>query len=134
MPDNGGFSSSSDNAAGSPDAGTLPDATVPKKLELHDEGSTGHIDTARADKDYQVADFYIKDGNYAGAYLRYKDAVTYDPDNADAHFRLAEMARKTGKTAEAIEQFNVMLKLDPQSKDAKAARKALAELQSAAKK
>jgi tetratricopeptide (TPR) repeat protein len=128
--DTSGYSSSSDGAAGNPEAGTLPDAR--QKLELHDEGSAGHIDTARADKDFQIADFYKKDGNYMGAYLRYKDAVTYDPDDADAHFRMAEMARKLNKTAEAIEQYSAALKLDPQGSDVKAARKALAELQPAA--
>jgi hypothetical protein len=131
----GGYSSSGGNAPGNPAAGSVPDAPTRHKLALHDEGSTGHIDTARADKDAQVADFYIKDGNYAGAYLRYKDAVVFDPDNADAHFRLAEMARKTGKpSTEVIEQYNAALKLDPQGKHVKEARKALAELQASAAK
>ncbi len=104
-----------------------------KKLTLEDAGSSGRVDTARADKDLNVADFYTKDGNYAGAYLRYKDAVTFDPEDADAHFGLAEMARKTGKpAAEAIAEYEAGLKLDPKNIHAKAARKALEELQAAA--
>jgi len=132
-PDDSGYSSSSDSAAGNPAAGTLPTDTR-QKLQLNDAGSTGHIDIARAENDDNVADFYIKDGNYKGAYLRYKDAVTYDPDNADGHFRLAEMARKLGKTDEAVSEYNAALKLDPQGSDVKAARKALAGLQPTAKK
>jgi tetratricopeptide (TPR) repeat protein len=129
VPDAGGYSSSSDTAPGSSPADSAPDAPGRKKLELHDVGSTGHIDTLRAEKDVSVADFYIKDGNYTGAYLRYKDAVVFDPENADAHFGLATMARKTGKTAEALTEYNAVLKLDPQSRHAKESRKAIAELQ-----
>ena len=131
-PDGSGYSSSGDSTPGNPAPGSTPDAPVRKKLELEDAGSAGRVDTARADKDEQVADFYIKDGNYAGAYLRYKDAVTFDPDDPDAHFGLAEMARKKGKTAEAIAEYSATLKMDPKGKHAKESRKALAELQPAA--
>ncbi len=78
----------------------------------------------------RVADFYIKDGNYAGAYLRYKDAVVFSPDDPDAHFGLAEMARRKGNKPEAIAEYNACLKVDPEGRHAKEARKALAELQS----
>jgi len=128
-PDGSGYSSSGDSTPGNPAPGSTPDAPVRKKLELEDAGSAGRVDTARADKDEQVADFYIKDGNYAGAYLRYKDAVIFDPDNADAHFGLAGMARRKGKTDEAIAEYGAVLKLEPQGKHAKEARKAIAELQ-----
>jgi len=133
-PGGGGYSSSGDNAPGNLPAESEPDIPGRHKLELHDEGSAGHVDTARADKDLNVADFYIKDGNYKGAYLRYKDAVVFDPDDADAHFGLAEMARKTGKTAEAIEQYGATVKLDPKGKHAKEAQRALAELEPSAEK
>jgi tetratricopeptide (TPR) repeat protein len=112
----------------------LPDAASRKKLELHDEGSVGHIDTARADKDETVADFYEKNGNYEGAYLRYKDAVMFNPDDPDAHYLMAEMAQKTGKNADAMREYAAGLKLDPKNKRAKEARKALAELQASAAK
>ncbi len=112
----------------------MPDADARKKLELRDEGSAGQVDTARAEKDETVADFYEKDGNYVGAYLRYKDAVAFDPDNAYDHFQLARLARKTGKTAEAMSEYSATVKLDPQGKYAKEARKMLAEMQSAAAK
>jgi len=133
-PDSGGYSSSGDGAAGDPAAGTLPDASARKKLELHDVGSAGHIDTARADNDEQVADFYEKNGNYEGAYLRYKDAVTFNPDDPDAHYLMAEMAQKTGKKSDAIAQYTAGLKMDPKNKRAKEARKALTELQASAEK
>jgi Flp pilus assembly protein TadD len=96
---------------------------------LTDVGSSGHVDTARAEEDERVADFYIKDGNYAGAYLRYKDAVVFSPDDPEAHFGLAEMARRKGNKAEAMAEYTACLKVDPQGKHVKEARKALAELE-----
>jgi len=129
QPADGGYSSSSDTAPTNPAPGSNPDVPVRHKLELNDVGSSGRIDTARAEEDQRVADFYAKDGNYAGAYLRYKDAVAFSPDDPNAHFGLAEMARKQGKKPEAIEQYNAYLKVDPQGKHTKEVRKALAELQ-----
>jgi tetratricopeptide (TPR) repeat protein len=119
-----GYSSSKDNVP------AAEPAESNHKLQLSDAGSEGLVDTARAEKDMQVADYYIKDGNYAGAYLRYKDAVTFAPDDAEAHFRLAEMARKQGKKTEAASEYAACLKLDEQGKRAKEARKALEELKS----
>jgi len=121
----GGYSSSSDTAPATPE----PDAPVRQKLELTDVGSSGHVDTARAEEDERVADFYIKDGNYAGAYLRYKDAVAFSPDDPDAHYGLAEMARKKGNKDEAMKEYAACMKADAQGKHVKEARKALTELE-----
>ena len=125
----GAYSSSNDSAPANDTADSKLDDSGRHKLVLSDVGGEGHIDTARAEKDEKVADFYEKDGNFMGAYLRYKDAVTYDPDDADAHFGLAEMARKTAKLDEAIAEFNATLKLEPKGDHAKAAQKAIEELE-----
>lgn len=133
-PDTSGYSSSNNGSADTPPAGSAPDADSRRKLELRDEGSAGHIDTARSTRDETVADFYEKDGNYMGAYLRYKDAVVFNPDNAYDHFQLARLARKMGKTDEAIGEYKATVKLDPQGKYAKDASRILAEMQNAAQK
>ena len=40
------------------------------RLKLEDAGSSGRVDTARADNDASVAEFYIKDGNYETAKIK----------------------------------------------------------------
>jgi hypothetical protein len=145
-PKDDGFSSSSSSSS-SGDAGASPDA-ADDSGPLKDAGSSGE-DTkvtthrkklpktapqtpeARAAEDLNVADFYQKDGNYLGAYLRAKDAVEYQPNDAYAHFALAEAARKLGKHDEAKEHYAAVLKLDPIPNQMKASQKALSELASA---
>ena len=86
-------------------------------------------DDERVDEDLSVAKFYLNDENYQGAYLRAKDAVNIQPEFSAAHFTLAEIAQKMKKKDEAIAEFQTYLKLDPEGEKAKAAKKALAELQ-----
>ncbi len=76
----------------------------------------------------QVAGFYQNDGNYQGAYMRAKDAVTLDKDDAAAHLALAESARKLGKLDEAEKEYKQCLGLDPVPKVRKVAEKALKEM------
>ncbi len=75
-----------------------------------------------------MAEFYRDGGNYAGAYMRGKDAVVTAPEDPDAHFALAEAARKLGKLDEAMQNYKECLKLDPVPKVKKAAEKALKEM------
>jgi hypothetical protein len=128
--DSGSSSSSSDadnpsDAAPSPkDEGTegtsvhrkLP---KPKKIQTDDE---------RVDEDITVAKFYMNDENFAGAYLRAKDAVKIQPDYSLAHFTLAQVAQKMKKNDEATAEFKTYLKLDPNGEKIKEAEKALTEL------
>jgi Tfp pilus assembly protein PilF len=86
-------------------------------------------DDERVDEDLYVAKFYMHDENYQGAYLRAKDAVNIQPDYSATHFALAEIAQKMKKKDEAIAEYQTYLKLDPEGEKAKAAKKALAELQ-----
>ncbi len=86
------------------------------------------IDSYRAEKDDDVAKFYTRDGNYQAAYLRYQDAVHFNPDDEVAHFGYAEMALKLGHPSEAVEQYRIYLKLAPDGDKAKDAEKALKKL------
>jgi hypothetical protein len=109
-------------AKGDPPEGTSVHRKLPKpKRVLSDD--------ERVDEDLYVARFYLRDENYQGAYLRAKDAITIQPDYSAAHFALAEVAQKMKKKDEAIAEYQTYLKLDPDGEKAKAAKKALAELQ-----
>jgi Tfp pilus assembly protein PilF len=79
-------------------------------------------------EDVSVAAFYMNDGNFAGAYMRGKDAVTLDESDPQAHLALAEAARKLGKLDEAQQHYKRCLELDPVPKDRKVAEKALKEM------
>jgi len=135
-------SSSSDDgstAAGKSSATKNPDDDDddnPPKLT--DKGSEGRrvlkvvkpqSDEARVDEDLSVAKFYGQSGNYMGAYLRAKDAVKTQPDYPEGHFALGEAAKRLKKKDEAAAEFREYLKLSPDGEKAKAAEKALAELQ-----
>lgn len=82
----------------------------------------------RVAEDLQVAGFYRDGGNFRGAYLRAKDAVTLAADDPEAHFLLAESARKLGKLDEAQNEYRETLKHDPVPKTKKAAEKAIKEM------
>ncbi|MDQ2833636.1 MAG: tetratricopeptide repeat protein [Acidobacteriota bacterium] len=139
-----GDDSSSSSSSGAnpddatPDAPTTQDTPTPVPGE---EGSSVHSrrrlpkvqhvqsDDERVDEDLRVAKFYMRDENLPGAYLRAKDAVHVQPDYSDTHFTLAEVAEKMKKKEEAVAEYKAYLKLDPSGDKAKAAQRALEDLQ-----
>jgi len=131
-----GDDSSSSSSSSSGDSGDPTDSAPPK--DDGTEGSTRRklpkvrkvqTDDERVDEDLRVATFYLHDENYPGAYLRAKDAVKVQPDYSATHFTLAQVAEKMKKKDEAIAEYKAYLKLDPDGEKAKAAKKALDELQ-----
>jgi len=82
----------------------------------------------RVAEDLQVADFYMNDKNYRGAYSRATDAVAIAADDPNTQFALAEAARRLGKLDEAMTHYKKCLTLDPIPKIKKAAEKALKEM------
>jgi len=84
--------------------------------------------TQRYEEDLEVAGFYQNTGNFMGAYLRAKDAVSISADSPDARLALAEAARKLGKLDEAEQNYKKCLELDPIPKTKKAAQVALKEM------
>ena len=87
----------------------------------------------RIAEDIEVADFYRNRGNFLAAYLRTKDALDHQPDDADINFSLAELAQKLGKKDEAVEHYKTYLKLEPRGSKSKPAQKALQQLAPPAK-
>jgi hypothetical protein len=108
--------------AGDPPEGTSVHRRLPKVKRVQS-------DDERVDEDLSVAKFYLNDENYAGAYLRVKDAVQVQPEYSATHFLLAQVLQKMKKNDEAIAEYKTYLKLDPDGEKAKAAKKALDELQ-----
>ena len=130
--DDSSSSSSSDDSALPPDAKPDADGNMPEGTSVHrklPKVKRVQTDDERVDEDLNVAKFYMRDENYQGAYLRAKDAVTIQPDYSATHFALAEIAQKMKKKDEAIAEYQTYLKLDPDGEKAKAAKKALTELQ-----
>jgi hypothetical protein len=110
------------NPGGDPPEGTSVHRKLPKVKRVQ-------TDDERVDEDLSVAKFYLNDENFAGAYLRAKDAVQVQPEYSATHFVLAQILQKMKKKDEAIAEYQTYLKLDPDGEKAKAAKKALDELQ-----
>ncbi|HWW98386.1 MAG TPA: tetratricopeptide repeat protein [Edaphobacter sp.] len=137
--DDSSSSSSSSSSGDDPNPTPTDDPTAKGDPSNPPEGTSVHrklpkvkrvqTDDERVDEDLSVAKFYMRDENYQGAYLRAKDAISIQPEYSAAHFALAEILQKMKKKDEAIAEFQTYLKLDPDGEKAKAAKKALAELQ-----
>jgi tetratricopeptide (TPR) repeat protein len=125
-------SSSADDPAANPDDSSAAKGDPPEGTSVHrklPKVKRVQTDDERVDEDLNVARFYLRDENYQGAYLRAKDAINVQPDYSAAHFALAEIAQKMKKKDEAIAEYQTYLKLDPDGEKAKAAKRALADLQ-----
>ncbi len=87
------------------------------------------VDPKLAAQDLKVGQQYMAMGDYQGAYSRFKEACTVNPGNVDAVFYLAEAARKTAHLDESAENYKLYLQVEPDGPKAKAARKAIVQLQ-----
>jgi tetratricopeptide (TPR) repeat protein len=106
----------------------LPPGTSSSKSSGTDANEPSVDDPDRAKKDTQVGSFYLKNGNYQGALLRYKDATASDPTNVEAIFGLAEAQRLLKNNAEAARNYQLYLDIVPNGPRAKQALKALKNL------
>ena len=98
--------------------------------DAHDSNGAGGLvnNPKLAKEDVRVGQLYMGDGNYAGAYSRFKEATEVGPGNTEAVFYLAEAARKTAHLDEAAANYKLYLDADPKGKHSKDAKKALVEL------
>lgn len=80
----------------------------------------------RIEDDLNVADLYMKNGNYRGAFLRYQDAIKFDPQNDTALYGAAVAMCRQNMTSEAMARFKSYTKSNPQGKYALKAEKMLA--------
>jgi tetratricopeptide (TPR) repeat protein len=133
------------SSSGSKPAAPAPDysssRTGLKDLDSNDpedrisDGAGGYIVNPKlAAQDVKVGGFYLVNGDYKGAYARYKEATKVDPENPDAVFGLAEAARGLKLDSEAVDNYRIYLDAFPDGPKARAARKALAALGAQSKK
>ncbi|HEY0785242.1 MAG TPA: hypothetical protein VGD62_05175 [Acidobacteriaceae bacterium] len=87
------------------------------------------VDPALSTRILHVGQQYMGMGNYSAAYQRFKEACAVDPANVEAVFYLAEAARRTAHLDESATNYHIYLDAQPAGPKAKAARKALAQLQ-----
>ncbi|MHB1935669.1 MAG: tetratricopeptide repeat protein [Acidobacteriaceae bacterium] len=117
----GGYSSS-DAHLPEPDLGEGNLGSHPK-LDTYTRDKTPD---GRVDDDLNTADLYIKNGNYSGGYLRYQDALQYDPENDTALYGIADALCKENQTSEAMAHYKTYVTSNPQGKYARKAEKMLA--------
>jgi tetratricopeptide (TPR) repeat protein len=81
-------------------------------------------------KDMDVGDFYLNQKkNYAGAAMRFRDALEQKPNDPRATFMLAQSLEGLQQNDEARETYAAYLKLEPKGPFAGDAKKALERLQ-----
>jgi len=137
--DNGGSGTASHSQSGpsssgysSSNANLPPGALGQGSSNFHpklDSFTRDQTQDGRVLDDLKVADFYMKNGNYRGALLRYHDALRQDPRNDTAVFGVAEATCKQNRTADAMALFKSYATNNPQGKYALKAEKMLAHPQ-----
>lgn len=86
------------------------------------------FDPALGKKDDKVGRFYLRSGDWAGAYGRYEQATRVNPEDLHAVIGLAMAADHLGKRAIAIQNYKLYLDVVPNGKHSKEALKALKRL------
>lgn len=109
----GSYSSSKDSQG---------DLTPPRGDSLHpgadikapdDVTETKPWNPHEADKDIEVGTYYFKRGNYKAAEARYRDALSWQDNNAEAMYRLGATLQKEGRALEARMYYEHYLKILP---------------------
>ena len=105
-------------------------AATLKDLGSHADSSAARVklEQSRVSDDVKVGRFYLRDGNFAGAEGRFKDALEHDPENPDANFAMAELLLKQKRKPEAAAQLKRYLAIAPDDEHTKDAQKMLAKL------
>ena len=81
-------------------------------------------------KDMEVGDFYLTERkNYAGAAMRFRDALELEPNDPEAIYKLAQSLEGLHQIDEARQDYETYLRLQPEGKFAAQAKKALERLQ-----
>ncbi len=117
------------------DAKDHPNSTVP--LDDADDSASGDVrefhpfDPHRAQKDIEVGDFYFKKKNYGAALDRYREALSYKPDDALSNLRIAQALDKLARLDEAAGHYEEYLKILPNGPQAEEAKKALEKIKNA---
>lgn len=88
----------------------------------------------KADKDVEVGEFYLKRKNLRAAESRFREALTYKPNDAAATFRLGEVLEQENQGNEARTNYEAYLKILPEGKFAAEAKKGIERIDQKAAK
>lgn len=120
--------SSSSSGYSSSDAHLLPQDVGQGTTSRHEKPDSYTRDQTRdgrIEDDLNVADLYMKNGNFRGGYLRYEDALEVDPQNETALFGMAEAMCRQNMTGDALERFRSYIHKFPAGKYEKKSEKYL---------
>jgi tetratricopeptide (TPR) repeat protein len=124
-----------DDAKNHPNSTTITDSDSDTQDSASDDVDEMHPwDPHKAAKDIEVGDYYFKRKNYRGALERYKDALTYKPNDAVANFRMAQCDEKLGNSSDAVQHYQAYLSILPHGPFAGEAQESLNRLKSTARK
>src|SRR6185312_806765 len=82
----------------------------------------------KAEKDIEIGEFYLKRKNLRAAESRFREALTYKPNDAVATFRLGEVLEVENQPNEARNNYEAYLKILPEGKFASDAKKGIARI------
>ena len=120
-----GVSSSKDTKVNiAPPVGTAPEPDVQEMKPY---------DPHKADKNIEIGDYYLKQGNYRAAESRYREALEWKPGDAIATFKMGEVMEKIGNLVQARQNYQAYLKILPDGPLSKDAKKALTRIDQARK-
>lgn len=124
--------SAAENPPNSGDAPPASNPNISSSSSLHDEGSYGTAEMPanpkRVKEDIKVARYYWNLKDWAGAYLRYKDALRFGPQNPDTLFGLADAEAMLGKNINARKHYEEYLNVAPDGPHAHDATRAISKL------
>jgi tetratricopeptide (TPR) repeat protein len=106
-----------------PDEGNIPEADGNAKQTDY------RFNPLQAKKEFDVGMFYFKKSDYRGAISRFEEATKWNPGYTEAYFKLGEAQAKMKHNDEAKKALSKVLRLDPKSKEAKEAKRLIAELE-----
>jgi len=86
------------------------------------------FDPLRAAKAVEVGEFYMRRKNYDAAISRFEEAVYFKPNYALAYFRLGQSYEKALRPVDALRAYRKYLEILPTGKEARWAKKRIAEL------
>jgi len=86
------------------------------------------VDPEKAQKEFEVGEFYLRKKSYAAAASRFDRSTTLNPKFADAWFKLGQAREGTGELQKALEAYEKFLQVDPKHKKARDAGKRIARL------
>jgi len=87
------------------------------------------FDPLRAQKSVEVGQYYLKNGNYAAAIDRFKEAISYQSNMALPWEFLGQAYEKEHEREEAVAAYQKYLALMPSGKEPDKVRKQVAKLQ-----